>query len=313
MAKARTSHDRLFKELLSNFFIDFLDLFLPDVLAYIDPDSLVALDKEMFADLKLGAANEVDLLMQAQFKGQTAYFIIHTEHQSYRQTPFPRRMFRYFARLSEKHNLPVYPIVVLSYDKPYKAAPNSYEVVFPNKTVLQFSYDVIQLNQLDWRTFVNRPNPIASALMAKMRIKSEDRVKVKLACLRMLAGLKLNPAQVRLISGFTDIYLHLNPTEDQAFQEQLTGLANPKEKEAVMEIVTSWMEKGIETGRKQGKTTMLLGQLTMRFGNLESAIEDRIQHLSDTELDSLSLAFLGFSGLSDLISWLSQHETAIRK
>jgi hypothetical protein len=33
------NHDRLFKELLGTFFVEFLDLFLPEVLAYIDePD-----------------------------------------------------------------------------------------------------------------------------------------------------------------------------------------------------------------------------------------------------------------------------------
>jgi hypothetical protein len=31
-------HDRLFKELLSVFFFDFVDLFLPDVSAYVDKD-----------------------------------------------------------------------------------------------------------------------------------------------------------------------------------------------------------------------------------------------------------------------------------
>ncbi|HYM00267.1 MAG TPA: flagellar assembly protein H, partial [Blastocatellia bacterium] len=39
-------HDRLFKELISTFFIEFLDLFLPEVCSYIDAGSLEFLDKE---------------------------------------------------------------------------------------------------------------------------------------------------------------------------------------------------------------------------------------------------------------------------
>ena len=33
-------HDSAFKELLSTFFVEFVELFLPDVAAYLDPDSL---------------------------------------------------------------------------------------------------------------------------------------------------------------------------------------------------------------------------------------------------------------------------------
>ena len=38
-------HDRLFKELLRTFFVEFLDLFLPAVRAYVEPESPVFLDK----------------------------------------------------------------------------------------------------------------------------------------------------------------------------------------------------------------------------------------------------------------------------
>ncbi len=33
-------HDRLFKELLSAFFLDFVELFLPEILPYLDTSSL---------------------------------------------------------------------------------------------------------------------------------------------------------------------------------------------------------------------------------------------------------------------------------
>jgi hypothetical protein len=33
-------HDRLFKELLSTFFVEFLELFLPEVASAIEPDSV---------------------------------------------------------------------------------------------------------------------------------------------------------------------------------------------------------------------------------------------------------------------------------
>ena len=38
-------HDRLFKELLCTFFREFVEAFLPEVATYLEPDSLVFLDK----------------------------------------------------------------------------------------------------------------------------------------------------------------------------------------------------------------------------------------------------------------------------
>ncbi|MBC6476771.1 MAG: hypothetical protein GDA56_02155 [Hormoscilla sp. GM7CHS1pb] len=115
-------------------------------------------------------------------------------------------MFRYFAFLSHNHGLPVYPIAVLSFDSPRKEQPNRYEVVIDNQVILQFNYKVIQLNRLNWRDFMRQKNPVATALMTKMRIDKDDRWRVKLECLRLLATLKLDPAKTRLISGFIDSY-----------------------------------------------------------------------------------------------------------
>ncbi|MBW4515208.1 MAG: hypothetical protein KME11_08280 [Timaviella obliquedivisa GSE-PSE-MK23-08B] len=45
-------HDRLFKELLSTFFFEFLELFLPDLASTIDIKSIRFLPQEYFADLR---------------------------------------------------------------------------------------------------------------------------------------------------------------------------------------------------------------------------------------------------------------------
>ncbi len=39
------NHDQLFKELLTTFFVEFLDLFFPSVLEYLDTDSIQFIDK----------------------------------------------------------------------------------------------------------------------------------------------------------------------------------------------------------------------------------------------------------------------------
>nr|WP_287127406.1 hypothetical protein [Candidatus Cyanaurora vandensis] len=44
---------------------------------------------------------------------------------------------------------------------------------------------------------------------------------MKLECLRLLATLKLDPAQMQFISGFVDTYLQLTGSEELQFTEQL--------------------------------------------------------------------------------------------
>src|SRR5688500_17601448 len=109
-------HDRLFKELLTTFFMEFLELFLPEVAAYVDPDSIGFLDKEVFTDVTAGEKYEADIVARAKFRGRDAFFLIHVEDQSYDMAGFPRRMFHYTARFDEKYALPVYPIALFSYD-----------------------------------------------------------------------------------------------------------------------------------------------------------------------------------------------------
>jgi hypothetical protein len=293
-------HDRLFKELLSTFFIEFIELFFPDVMAYLEPDSIVFLDKEIFTDVTAGERYETDLLVQAQFQGQSSYFLIHVENQSYNQANFNKRMFRYFARLHEKYDLPIYPVVILSYDQPQKAATSTYQIEFPDFQVLQFNYQVVQLNRLNWRDFLNQRNPVASALMAKMQIAPEDRPKVKAQCLRLLVTLRLDPAKMQLISGFIDTYLNLNESEEQVFQSEL-GTIELDNEEEVMQIVTSWMRTGIQ----QGQVSMVMRLLKRKFGEINPDLEAQIQRLSSPQLEDLSEALLDFERVEELIAWLS--------
>lgn len=181
--------------------------------------------------------------MKVKFQNEDAFFLIHVENQAKPQSDFPKRMFRYFARLSEKYDLPVYPVVIFSYDAPLHPEPRRYVVTFPGKTVLKFDYTAIQLNRLPWRRFVRQQNPVASALMAKMKMSIEERPRVKAECLRLLASLKLDPARTKLIGGFIDSYLKLN-AEEMKRHERAIEQFTPTERKETMEIVTSWHHPG---------------------------------------------------------------------
>ena len=302
-------HDRLFKELITTFFWEFIELFFPQIIGYVEKKSLIFFPQEIFTDVTLGERRKLDVVAQVKFRGQKSFFLIHIEAQSYTESVFERRMFHYFARLDEKHGLPVYPIAIFSFDAPQRPEPNSYKVEFPDCKVLEFNYATIQLNRLNWRDFLENKNPVAAALMAKMKIEPKDRPKVKAECLRMLVTLQLDPARQQLISGFVDTYLRLNEAEEETFTEEIEQM-KVAEKEEVMEIVTSWMERGIEQGLHQGlqrETDLVMRLINRRLGILEESLASQIRQLPIELTEDLGEALFDFQSQTDLVRWLEQN------
>src|SRR5437899_1943927 len=99
-------HDRLFKELLTTFFAEFLDLFLPELSACLDRKSITFLDKEVFTDVAAGAKHTADFVVKARFRQREACCLVHLEHQGQLQAEFSQRMFGYFAPLHARYRLP---------------------------------------------------------------------------------------------------------------------------------------------------------------------------------------------------------------
>ncbi|HLK56355.1 MAG TPA: DUF4351 domain-containing protein [Chthonomonadaceae bacterium] len=297
-------HDNAFKQLLTTFFAEFVELFLPEVAAYLDPQGFEFQPQEVITDVRAREKHIVDLLVKARFRGQETFFLVHVENQASSKANFPKRMFAYFARLHEKHDLPIYPVVIFSFDKPLRQKPHRYEVAFPDKTVLQFDYTVIQLNRLPWRDFVNKLNPVAAALMAKMKIEPIDRPKVLIQCARMLATLKLDAARSELIWTFAESYLKLTAEETQQYEREFAQL-DPKEQETTMELISSFRREG----RHEGKETLVVRQMRKRFGAISPEITKRLDALSSDELDQLGEDLLDFTSIVDLENWLARHKS----
>jgi predicted transposase/invertase (TIGR01784 family) len=296
-------HDQNFKELISTFFLEFLELFLPDIASTIDPNSIKFLPQEYFADLVDGDEKIIDLLVEVKWAGKETTFLFHLEAQSYSEAKINRRMFYYLARLHQNYVKDIYPIVIFSFDQPYRAEQNTFKIEFPNLKVLEFRFHAIQLNRLNWRDYLDRPNPVAAALMSKMKIAKADRPKVKAECLRLLVTLQLDPAKTRLISKFVDTYLRLNAQEERTFQAEIDKIG-VAQKEAIMQVTTSWEEKGLGRGIEQGQRSLVLRLLNRKVGSLSDGIQSQVEALSLDQLGVLSEALLDFTSLTDLENWL---------
>ena len=309
-------HDQLFKDLLTTFFVEFLLLFFPRVAASIDLDSIEVLPQEVYSGLVEGDKYLVDILAKARLKvapDRTAFVLVHVEHQSTAPPDFLSRLFRYHLALLNHYGLPVFPIVVYSHDSPRKRQPRVQTISFADGEVLRFTPRVVQLNRLPWRRFLRSDNPVATALMAKMRVASRDRARLKLECLRLMVTANLDPRRMRLIGVFVDSYLKLNAAETARFERSLerTNL-QPKQKEKIVEYTTSWKEEGIALGLEQGLQkgrqdgvdalrTVLVDILDTRFGKTPASVVKRLRRINSLdELRALTHRALIAPSLADL-------------
>ncbi|MFI5381605.1 MAG: Rpn family recombination-promoting nuclease/putative transposase [Tepidisphaerales bacterium] len=302
-------HDQLFKSLVHEFFVELVDLAAPELAAQIERSSVEFLDPEVFFRTAAGDRQQADVVVKVRLRNESACIVVHVEFQSTAQADFAKRMFAYFAGLHLKLDLPVYPIALFSYDQPYRDEPSAYAIDIAGFSILRFGFRVMQLNRMNWREFARRPNPVAAALMAKMRIGAKERPKAKLACLRLLASLELSQAQRHLIWRFVETYLPLSPTERQTFNEELNMLP-AQEKEAVDYLPNEWIEEGIEKGIVKANEEWrqsLLRQLRRRFGVAADDLTADIRALSANQLPDFAEALIDFTSLADARTWLAAH------
>ena len=113
---------------------------------------------------------------------------------------------------------------------------------------------------------------------------------------------------MQLISGFVDSYLRLDSKEETVFQSELSKMGL-KEKKKIMQITTSWEEKGRLEGQLEGrlkeKLEIALRQLNRKLGSLSTKTTEHIKSLTSVQLDRLTEDLLDMNSFADLDGWLN--------
>lgn len=304
--------DRLFRDLLKNFFLEFVDLFFPKIAVAIDPKSIRFLEDEESpkpqeqgdnppAPAQQGASSNV--LVQVRLRGQESCFWVHLENSSKTNIKLERRIFHTFARLDEKYNLPIYPIILQFSDTSQRLETNGYRVEFVDRRVLDFSFVAIQLHRLNWRDFLQRRNPVAAALMPTMNVQTFDRPVVKAECLRLLTNLRLDAKKVKVISQFIEAFLHLNAAEEQVLQTEMERMGL-LERERITNLLTSTTQANQQQGAEREALSLVFRLLKRRVGDLNPDLEAQVRRLPVNQVEDLGEALLDFNNEEDLKNWL---------
>ena len=244
-----TKHDLLFKQLINNFFEEFIEAFFPDVHQHVDFTSIKPMSEEVHSDLIDGETRRLDIVVETKLKGEDMVLIIHVEPQSYKQSDFHERMYHYFSLLYHKYRKPILPIAVFSYDENRHEA-DEFTISFPFFHVLTFNFLILELRKKkNWRDYIKSDNPVAAALLSKMGYTEEEKVEVKKEFLKMLVRMELDPAKSKFLSDFFETYLKLNKEEEE---ELMKEMKDSEYADDILELTNSWEERGIKKGKEEG-------------------------------------------------------------
>ncbi len=129
---------------------------------------------------------------------------------------------------------------------------------------------------------------------------------------------------MKLIGGFIDTYLRLDPDELLLFEREADRVLNTNERSRMLEITTSWEGKGLPRGRREGREEghpqgrqeglaegrrdeclrLPVRQLQRRLGPQDTTIQAGLDVLSTERLEALAEALLDFTSIAEVRAWL---------
>jgi len=203
-----------------------------------------------------------DVLIKVSSPNQKDFLLLNELQLRYKKE-MPLRIRAYTALAEEKYNLPVYPVLIniLPNSKNEQIEPN-YQSEFMGIRAYQ-DYRVINLWEVEASLVFEQQ---LSTLLPFVPILKGggERETVERAVRELRRNEKLTDLEP-LLSFFASFVLKI-PVVEQIMRWDMTVL---RESPWYEEILKEGLEKGEKQGLQQGEASLVLRQLTKRFGELE--------------------------------------------
>lgn len=283
--------------MLERYFPDFLELLFPTIHCEIDWDQpFEFLNQELqqvVRDAEIGRRYADKLVKVFTYEGRETWVLIHIEVQGQPDADFARRMFVYFYRLFDRYDVDVVSIAVLT-DDTKKFAPTGYrrerfgcrtEFHFPTQKLLEWESRIEELEA--------SRNPFSLVVLAHLAAKNTrdggERREWKLRLVRLMYNRGYAKTDILELFRVIDWIVRLPAILEQEFMRSLEKF----EQEQAMPYITSvermgiekgieqgieqGMKQGIEQGLRQGEATLLLRQITAKFGPPTKDVIDQVK------------------------------------
>ena len=266
MTEPHDEFDSPWKEILEEYFQDFMQFFFPQIHDDIDwSRGYDFLDQELqqvVRDAELGKRLTDKLIKVWKLSGEETWVLAHIEIQSQEERNFSDRMFVYYYRLRDRYNQKVASLAILG-DERETWRPQAFHDSLWGCRIL-FEFPTIKL--LDyaphWAELEATRNPFAIAVMAHLKTKetrndAEARKEWKFRLTRRLYEQGYERQDILNLFRFLDWMMELPEGLKQVFRAELKQF----EQERQMPYVTSIEQMGIEKGRQETQSEIALNML----------------------------------------------------
>ncbi|MDQ0157105.1 Rpn family recombination-promoting nuclease/putative transposase [Robertmurraya andreesenii] len=302
-------YDRLWKEIISELFEEFLLFFAPDLYEIADfsqpPQSREQELQKLFPSSK-SKNRRADKLIGLKLKnGQEQWILVHIEVQGDRDPDFPMRMFQYFYRALDKFNQKLFAIALFT-DDSSTFKPNIYNYHFFG-TELIYKYQAYKILEQDEAELLQSNNPFSLVILAGLYVlrgKKQENLKYpyKRRLMRLLLkNTSLDRKKIERLFIFIDHVIELQEEETEALVYEITPMIEKEGTEMSLSLEdTSFAkyykrigkEEGREEGIKEGEAKgMILGQKEVARKMLQEGysidVITKLTELSKEEIENL--------------------------
>ena len=268
-------HDQLFKDLITTFPHELLELMTPGLARRLDPESFGTRAGETFLDLPRGATRRPDVVLGAQAGGLS--LLLHFEAELRFRSTLPGRLWSYNRLLHLRSGLPVYTFLLCLRGGPPGLCDAHFREAPLGREICRFRYRSLGLAGAPASRYLHRGRGLGAALAALMRWpRGMSPAERYLACTRRIVRARgLNDAQRFLLFNCVTTYLEL---DEGARRDVAVRLSTPTDRE-VRKLMMTWAEKE----RREGMKDLLLHQLEARFPSLPAVVRTRVGAMTSIE------------------------------
>ena len=279
----KSNFDLPWKDMLENYFEEFMSFFFPQAYNDIEWEKHYELLDTEFQQIAQEAEigkRTVDKLIKVWRKdGEESWVLIHVEIQSQKETDFAKRMYVYNYRIFDRYNRFVASFAVLSDENTnWRPSQFGYKIWGCNVGI---EFPVIKLLDYrdQWDKLEKSKNPFAVVVMAHLKTQDtrsnyEERKAWKFYLSRRLYERGYKRGDIIQLLRFIDWIMRLPKDLENGFWQDIHRYEEEKNMPYIMSIEQSAIKRGIEQGVRQ----MLLDALDVKF---EVVPENLIEHISN--------------------------------
>ncbi|MCP4662863.1 MAG: hypothetical protein GY856_46320 [bacterium] len=215
------SKDKLFKTALRYFLDNLVELIDPELAATLDLANPDFLPPEVFKDFQKYGHAIPDVAARVRTReGKPRLLTLHVEVEGEFSAAMDERMKYYSMHLELEFRQPVIAIAVFLQGGPKGVKFRKVRTKVGKWEFSSFGYLAFGLSRSLAEEYVDRPQPLAPALAARMRSRLWDKAEKKLRCLLAVHRAELPLKREYVLARIVETQIDLKPEEE----ERLAGL-----------------------------------------------------------------------------------------